>query len=190
MKAAAAQTRAGRAAQRDAGVDVADHRGDRCGILRMHGRVVTEFEAVGGCLEMDGIERLVDAADVPLARRVAGAGVVVAADQEHVDARADGRGAKIGEGGECFGCAAGGCVEEIAEEENPGRGGFVDERGKTSEVGAGGEFGNRDARGTEGGGLAEVEIGDDERGGRRPVDRAIGEQTPRLAGPVDGDRAS
>lgn len=153
------------AVEAHAGVDVA-----REGV-----RVARGF-VVGLVHEPEGAELVgaADALDAPVAGRVSGGAVVVAADQEDVERRV--RGAPRGDGVD-RGCVEPALVvEEVAQHDEARCAGEGEGVVESREVGAGRAAGDGDACVAEGGGLAKVRVGEEEGAFARPEDGAVGEE--------------
>ena len=119
-----------------------------------------------------------------LGRRVARAVVVVAAHQRHVQAAV--LFAPVVQGFENRGRAAGGRVQEVAEEHQPFGAVQRDEIAQPREVVARGAARHGLAQRAEAGGLAQVQVGNEQGLTCWPRDGVAGQQVQRLAGPVDG----
>lgn len=120
------------------------------------------------------------AGDVPVARWIAGAEVVVATDEG--DGELAVRFSPGGDGIHGVGESALARMEQVAEDDEVFGGGRVDEAGDALQVAGGGALGCGDAGGAEGGGLAEVRVGDEEGALRGVFDGAVGVEAEFGAG--------
>ena len=112
-------------------------------------------------------------------RRVPRLGVVVAAHERDRDVRV--RVAPAQEGGVERRHAARGGVQEIAEDDEPGRARRFEQARKAREIGGRRAARYGDATRAKRGALAEVDVGDEHGRAARPMERALGEQHDVLA---------
>src|SRR5581483_7815226 len=157
-----------RALDPGAGVDVAAQRVAARWLLRH----VTEQERRHGM-------RLGDHGDVPLRGRIARLGVVIAAHQGQREIAV--RGAPRPKGGIERTDASARCMQEIAQDEELLRTRAREQRAQALQVMGGRTARHRHTRGTKGGALSEMNIGDEKRALARPVQRALDEQLHPLA---------
>ena len=164
--------------QGDGGVDVAAEGVARAVIGKVREGYVGIF-GVGKALIFN--------AEVPIGWGIARRGVVVAANEEHVD-RGVGR-TPVSEGGHGLINTAGAGVDEIAEDDQTRGLGLTDKHIEACEIGGCCGLGNRDARGAIGRGLPEVHVGDAECAPARPPKGALREHMPEFTGPATFDHA-
>ena len=125
------------------------------------------------------VPRLVYAAHVPLGGRVAGTGVVVAAHQGEAECamtRPPG-----GDSVERGGGAPAGCVQQVAQAEDVSCAAAFDGAAQAVKRAASRLLRHGHAGGAKGRGLADVQVADDQRRTRGPVDRLLRQQPQRLA---------
>ena len=132
-------------------------------------------------------DRCVDDLDAERGRRITGTVVVVAAHQHEVERRAIAppRAQRV----DGLGRLRGARVQQVAEHDQAARAAVVDQRAEPAQRGRGGAGRHRHAERAEGLGLAEVHVGDEQRGAGRPPERAAREQTHRLARELDVEPA-
>ncbi len=145
------------------------------------GRVTLRVVAAGEGAEQPGLVHHVDAG---LGRRVAGAIVVVAAHQGHGHIAVPR--APVAQRLQHRRRAARRGVQEVAQAHQALRPVFGDQCVQPRQVVARGAAGHGLAQRAVAGGLAQVQVGDEQRLARRPPQRVRGQQVQRLAGPVDG----
>jgi hypothetical protein len=118
-------------------------------------------------------DRRIHALDAEFGRRVAGAFIVIAADQHEVE-RAMAF-APFGEGLEGALGAAGAGVEGVAQDHDAAALRALDGPREAVQIVGRRAHGDRDGVRAEGGGFAPVGVGEEERGALRPVDGALGQ---------------
>lgn len=137
--------------------------------------------AAGEGAEQPGLVHHLDAS---LGRRVAGAVVVVAAHQGHGHIAVPR--APVAQRLQHLRRAARRGVQEVAQAHQALRPVFGDQRVQPRQVVARGAAGHGLAQGAVAGGLAQVQVGDEQGLARRPPESVRGQQVQRLTGPMDG----
>lgn len=154
------------AVEADARVDVPGE-GWRVGRIVVVRGFVDEPEGA----EVDGAGEAVDA---PFGGRIAGGAVVVAADER--DAKVGALRAPVREGADGGGVEAALVVEEVSEDDEVFGAGEFERVGESRKVGGCRAARDGNACVAEGGGLAEVGVGEEERALAGPVGAAVGQE--------------